>query len=106
VLVQLDLFPENSMQTTDVLFVNFGEEEAAYLLPVVSQLRREGVCCELYPEAAKMKKQMSYADSNRIPYVAIVGENEMAENKISLKNMQSGEQKLVDVKTLIQIVSE
>ncbi|MDR1518457.1 MAG: histidine--tRNA ligase [Dysgonamonadaceae bacterium] len=93
VLEQLRLFPENSTHATDVLFVNFGEKEADYLLPLVSQLRRDGVCCELYPEAAKMKKQMSYADSNRIPYVAIVGESEMAEGKIALKNMQSGEQK-------------
>jgi histidyl-tRNA synthetase len=58
----------------------------------VAQIRREGICCELYPEAAKMKKQLSYADSNRIPYVAMVGENEMKEGRITLKNMQSGEQ--------------
>jgi histidyl-tRNA synthetase len=93
VLNQLNLFPESFAQDTDLLFVNFGEKEADYLLPVVTQLRRAGISCELYPEAAKMKKQLSYADSNHIPYVAMVGENEMKEGTITLKNMLSGDQK-------------
>ncbi|MFA7492238.1 MAG: histidine--tRNA ligase [Proteiniphilum sp.] len=103
VLNQLNLFPENFTYTTDLLFVNFGEAEAAYLLPVMQQLRSAGIRCELYPDTAKMKKQMSYADSNHIPFVAIVGENEMKEGKITLKNMESGEQKPVTVQ---EIVSE
>jgi len=95
VLTQLNLFPESFAYTTDLLFVNFGERETDYLLPVITQLRRAGICCELYPEAVKMKKQLSYADSNRIPFVAMVGENEMKEGKITLKNMQSGDQKSI-----------
>lgn len=104
VLSQLSLFPESFSHSTDVLFVNFGEKEADYLLPLVTQLRREGISCELYPEAAKMKKQLSYADSNHIPYVAMVGENEMKEGKIGLKNMLSGEQKSVTLQELLQEV--
>jgi hypothetical protein len=77
------------------LFVNFGEREANYLLPMITQLRRTGICCELYPGAAKMKKQLSYADRNHIPFVVMVGENEMKEEKITLKNMQSGDQKSI-----------
>lgn len=92
VLTQLELFPESFSHTTELLFVNFGEREADWLLPLVAQLRRDGICCELYPESAKMKKQLSYADSNRIPFVAMVGENEMKEGRITLKNMQSGDQ--------------
>ncbi|MDD3980332.1 MAG: ATP phosphoribosyltransferase regulatory subunit, partial [Proteiniphilum sp.] len=92
VLTQLELFPESFSHTTELLFVNFGEREADWLLPLVAQLRRDGICCELYPESAKMKKQLSYADSNRIPFVAMVGENEMMEGRITLKNMQSGDQ--------------
>lgn len=102
VLSQLSLFPESFSHSTDVLFVNFGEKEADYLLPLVTQLRREGISCELYPEAAKMKKQLSYADSNHIPYVAMVGENEMKEGKIGLKNMLSGEQKSVTLQEMLQ----
>ena len=101
VLNQLNLFPENFTYTTDLLFVNFGEAEAAYLLPVMQQLRSAGIRCELYPDTAKMKKQMSYADSNHIPFVAIVGENEMKEGKITLKNMESGEQKPVTVQEIV-----
>lgn len=104
VLSQLSLFPESFSHSTDVLFVNFGEKEADYLLPLVTQLRREGISCELYPEAAKMKKQFSYADSNHIPYVAMVGENEMKEGKIGLKNMLSGEQQSVTLQELLQEV--
>ncbi len=106
VLSQLNLFPESFSHSTDVLFVNFGEKEADYLLPLVTRLRREGICCELYPEAEKMKKQLSYADSNHIPYVAMVGENEMKEGQIGLKNMLSGEQKNVTLQELLQEVRE
>jgi histidyl-tRNA synthetase len=102
VLQQLDLFPESFTHSTDLLVVNFGEKEADYLLPLVAQLRQAGISCELYPEAAKMKKQLSYADSNRIPYVAMVGENEMKEGRITLKNMVSGDQKQVTLQALIE----
>lgn len=101
VLNQLNLFPEDFTHTTDLLFVNFGEDETAYLLPSIHELRNEGIRCELYPDTSKMKKQMTYADNNHIPYVAIVGENEMKEGKITLKNMESGEQKLVSVPEII-----
>jgi histidyl-tRNA synthetase len=100
VLSQLNLFPESFAHSTDLLFVNFGEREADYLLPIVTQLRQAGICCELYPEAAKMKKQLTYADNNRIPYVAMVGENEMTEGVITLKNMRTGEQKSVALQAL------
>ncbi|WP_298647927.1 histidine--tRNA ligase [uncultured Proteiniphilum sp.] len=101
VLHQLDLFPESFMHTTDLLFVNFGEKETGYLLPVMQQLRGAGIRCELYPDVAKMKKQMSYADSNHIPFVAILGENEIKEEKITLKNMETGEQKPVILQEII-----
>ena len=100
VLSQLNLFPESFAHSNDLLFVNFGEREADYLLPIVTQLRQAGICCELYPEAAKMKKQLTYADNNRIPYVAMVGENEMTEGVITLKNMRTGEQKSVALQAL------
>ncbi|WP_314950108.1 histidine--tRNA ligase [Tannerella forsythia] len=102
VLNRLDLYPADSLQTTQVMFVNFGEKEAAYLLPVMARVRAAGIRAELYPEAAKMKKQMGYADAKRIPFVALVGENEMAEGKINLKNMQSGEQESVGMDELIE----
>jgi len=97
VLNQLELYPESSIQNTKVLFVNFGEAEADYILPVIARFRQKNIASEIYPEAAKMKKQMSYADSNSIPYVVIIGENEMKEQKITLKNMLSGEQESLSV---------
>ena len=97
VLNQLELYPEDSTQGTKVLFVNFGNAEEDYILPIIAQLRGRGISSEIYPEAAKMKKQMSYADSNKIPYVVIVGEDEMRERKVTLKNMQSGDQQLLTI---------
>lgn len=102
VLNQLDLYPADSLKTTQVMFVNFGEKEATYLLPVMARVRAAGIRAELYPEAAKMKKQMGYADAKKIPFVALVGENEMADGKINLKNMQSGEQESVGMDELIE----
>ena len=102
VLNQLDLYPADSLQTTQLLFVNFGEKEENYLLPLIAKVRTSGIRTELYPESAKMKKQMGYADTKKIPYVAIVGENEMNEGKINLKNMLTGEQELVTVEELIE----
>ncbi len=102
VLNQLELYPTDSLQTTQLIFVNFGEEEEGYCLGLLKQLRENGIRAEIYPEAAKMKKQMSYADSKKIPYVALVGANEMAEGKINLKNMATGEQQPVTVEELIK----
>lgn len=105
VLNQLDLYPKDSIQNTQVLFVNFGEKEEAHILPLILKMRQEGISTEIFPEATKMKKQMSYADSNKIPYVAIVGENEINENKITLKDMTSGEQKSLTLEECISILS-
>ncbi len=105
VLNQLDLYPKDSIQNTQVLFVNFGEKEEAHILPLILKIRQEGISTEIFPESAKMKKQMSYADSNKIPYVAIVGENEINENKITLKDMTSGEQKSLTLEECISILS-
>ena len=93
VLTQLDLFPKGFSHATDLLFVNFGEKEADWILPILQELRSSGIRCELYPEAAKMRKQMTYANNNRIPFVALVGEKERQEGVIGLKNMISGEQR-------------
>ncbi|MCD7937966.1 MAG: histidine--tRNA ligase [Tannerellaceae bacterium] len=101
VLNQLELYPENALQTTQVLFVNFGEKEQDWLLPILREVRAAGIRTELYPEAIKMKKQMSYADAKQIPYVAIAGENEMTAGKLNLKNMITGEQTLVTTRELI-----
>lgn len=96
VLNQLDLYPESSIKGTRVLFVNFGETESDYILPIIAKLRKEGVPTEIYPESGdKMKKQMSYANSYKIPYVVIVGEDEIRQNKLLVKDMTSGEQTLL-----------
>ncbi len=102
VMTQLDLFPKDNTTTTQILFVNFGSREEKYCLPLLKQLRANGINAEIYPEAAKMKKQMTYADKKGIPFVALVGENEMQEGIISLKNMLSGEQSNVRTDELIQ----
>lgn len=105
VLNQLNLYPETSNEQTKILFVSFGEKELLYSLPWLSTLRKNGINAEVYPEPAKMKKQMSYADNKGIPFVAIVGENEMNEKKVMLKNMKSGEQKLVEIDELTKYLS-
>ncbi len=101
VLNQLDLYPKDSVTTTQLLFINFGDKETAYSLPIINKVRARGIRAEIFPDAAKMKKQMSYANAKQIPYVALVGENEMNEGKITLKNMETGEQKLLTVNELI-----
>lgn len=106
VLNQLNLYPETSTELTKILFVSFGEKELMYSLPWLSALRKNGINAEVYPEPAKMKKQMSYADNKGIPFVAIVGENEMNEQKVMLKNMKSGVQKLVDIDELTENLSK
>ncbi|MDR1645252.1 MAG: histidine--tRNA ligase [Tannerellaceae bacterium] len=101
VLNRLDLYPAGSLKSSQLLFVNFGAKEEAFLLPLLERVRAAGIRAELYPEAAKMKKQMSYADAGKIPFVALVGENEMAQGKVNLKNMLSGEQSLLTPEELI-----
>ena len=104
VLNQLDLYPKEAVNATQLLFVNFGDKEAAYCLPVLSAARDAGIRAEIYPDSAKMKKQMSYANEKNIPFVAIVGENEMNEGKLTLKNMTTGEQALVTPEELLAII--
>ena len=104
VLVQLDAFPEESLEITKALFVNFGEKEEAYCLPVLAKLRKNGVNAEIFPESAKMKKQMTYANRKEIAYVILAGDNEMAASKFTLKNMETGEQQLVNSEELINIL--
>lgn len=104
VLNQLDLYPKDSVKSTQVLFVNFGEKEENYILPLIAKLRQANISTEIYPESAKMKKQMTYADNNKIPYVAIIGEDEIKDNKITLKNMLSGEQQKLLLDECIQII--
>lgn len=104
VLNGLDLYPKEAVNGTRLLFINFGEKETAYCLPVVKACRAAGINTEMYPDKAKMKKQMGYANAKAIPFVVLAGDNEMAENKVTLKNMETGEQKLVTTEDLIAIV--
>jgi len=104
VMLQLDLFPQNSAATTQVLFTNFGETEELYSLKLIQKVREAGINAELFPESSKMKKQMNYADKKGVPFVAIVGEDEIQQQKITLKNMTSGEQQLVSIDELIRLV--
>ena len=104
VLNALDLYPKEAVNSTQVLFINFGETETAYCLPIVGKLRQAGIRSEIFPDKAKMKKQMSYANAKNIPFVVLAGENEMAAGKVTLKNMESGEQTLVTVEELIATV--
>src|SRR5574344_844757 len=101
VLNQLDLYPKDAIRTTQLLFINFGEKETAYCLPFVAKARKAGIRTEMYPDSAKMKKQMSYANDKHIPYVALAGENEINEGKITLKNMSTGEQTMVTMEELV-----
>ena len=101
VLNQLDLYPKEAVTGTRVLFVNFGTSEVAYCLPLLAKLRDAGISAEIYPDSSKMKKQMAYANAKAVPFVAMVGENEMNEGKVMLKNMATGEQSLLSVDELI-----
>ena len=101
VLNTLDLYPKDAVNATQLLFINFGDKETAYCMPAVSKARGAGIRTEMYPDSAKMKKQMSYANAKHIPFVALAGENEMNEGKFTLKNMETGQQKLVTAAELI-----
>ena len=101
VLNQLELYPEEVTTATQILFINFGEKETEYCLPILSELRAAGIRAEIYPDAAKMKKQMQYANVKAVPFVALVGENEMSAGMVTLKNMTTGEQQMVPAAELL-----
>ena len=104
VLNALDAYPKDATNGTQLLFINFGERETAYCLPAAAQARAAGIRTEVFPDATKMKKQMSYANQKQIPFVALAGENEMAEGKLTLKNMATGEQQLLTIDELINAI--
>ena len=106
VLNALDSYPKDAVNGTQLLFINFGEKEKAYCLPAVAKAREAGIRTEIFPDSSKMKKQMSYANAKQIPFVALAGENEMAEGKLTLKNMLTGEQQLVTIEELINVVNK
>ena len=105
VLNQLDLYPQETVTGTKLLFINFGEKETAYCMPIARLCREAGIATEVYADSVKMKKQMSYANALSIPFVALAGENEMNEGKVTLKNMTTGEQSLVTPEELIAAIS-
>ncbi len=105
VIENLNRFPEDVVSYVKVMFVNFGKKEEKYCLPVLQKLRNAGINAEIFPDSSKMKKQMKYADSNQIPFVALAGENEINENKFTLKNMLTGNQQLVSVEEMINLIS-
>lgn len=104
VLNTLDLYPKEIITNTQLLFINFGDKEAEYCMPIVSKSRANGIRTELFPDAAKMKKQMSYANANNIPFVALAGDDEILKGIVTLKNMETGEQKQVTAEEMISIV--
>lgn len=106
VLNTLDLYPEEAKDSTQVMFTNFGQAEAATSMKMLKAMRNAGIAAEIYPDSAKMKKQMGYADALAIPFVAIVGETEMEQNKMMLKNMVTGEQQLVGVDEAIEMIKK
>ena len=106
VLNQLDLYPKEAVNGTQLLFINFGAAETAYCLPVAAMARQAGIRTEVFPDAVKMKKQMSYANAKQIPFVALAGENEISQGKFTLKNMVSGEQRLLTPEELISEITK
>ena len=104
VLNALDCYPKDATNGTQLLFINFGDRETAYCLPAVAKAREAGIRTEIFPDSSKMKKQMSYANAKQIPFVALAGENEMTAGKLTLKNMLSGEQQLLDIEEIVNIV--
>ena len=104
VLNQLDAYPKDATGSTQLLFINFGPQETAYCLPVATKAREAGIRTEVFPDSTKMKKQMSYANAKQIPYVALAGETEIAAGKLTLKNMETGEQQLLTPDELINAI--
>lgn len=105
VLNELDLYPKHQIENTKLFFINFGKAEEAFCLPVLAKLRKAGVNAEIYPEAAKMKKQMKYANDKAIPFVVIVGDEEMKNGKLMLKNMESGDQQSLSIEELLAFMT-
>ena len=105
VMVGLNLFPENLTAATKIVFVNLGEKEALASLALVNQLRQRGISAELYPDSAKMKKQMEYANRRQIPYVVIIGSNELEQGVATVKNMATGEQETLPIATFAEVIS-
>ena len=105
VLNGLNLYPEEAMNSTQLLFINFGETETAYCMPLVQKCRQAGIATEMYPDSCKMKKQMNYANAKGIAYVALAGESEIAEGLVTVKDMKTGEQKKVSPDELISVVA-
>ena len=104
VLNQLEAYPKDATNGTRLLFINFGQQETAYCLPVAARARQAGIRTEVFPDSAKMKKQMAYANAKQIPFVALAGENEISQGKLTLKNMETGEQQLLTPDELITAV--
>jgi histidyl-tRNA synthetase len=104
VMLEKNLFPEETRSGTQVMFVNFGEKEEKYCLPIVEKMRKTGISTELFPGAAKMKKQMTYANNKNIPFVILVGENEMENSIFTVKNMLTGEQQQLDFDRMLELV--
>ena len=105
VLNALDGYPKDATNATRLLFINFGAKEAAYCLPILGALRNNGIAAEIYPDSVKMKKQMSYANQKQIPFVALAGDDEIAQGKITLKDMTTGEQRLVSTDELVELLA-
>jgi histidyl-tRNA synthetase len=106
VLNKLDRFPEHLQATTQVMLVNFGEKEQPYCLKVLEKLRKENISAELYPDPDKMKKQMKYADQKGIPFVVLIGEDEMKSGKLSVKNMRSGQQEKIGLEEMVRMIAD
>ncbi|MBQ4294604.1 MAG: histidine--tRNA ligase, partial [Prevotella sp.] len=103
VLNTLDLYPKEAVAATQLLFINFGDKEIGYCIPIAAKCRQSGVSCEIYPDKAKMKKQMAYANAKGIRFVALAGENEIAQGKVTIKNMDTGEQNTVTPEEIISL---
>jgi len=106
VMQSLELFPEKAMQSTQIIFLNFGEKEMTYCLPFLQKLREKGLSAEIFPDAAKIKKQLRYADQKQIPIVVMAGESEMIAGQFTIKQMQTGEQITVAAQSLIEKLAE
>ncbi|MDO4820066.1 MAG: histidine--tRNA ligase, partial [Prevotella sp.] len=106
VLNQLDLYPQEAMLSTEVLFINFGETETEYCLPLIKKVREAGIRAEIFPDAVKMKKQMAYANAKQIPFVVLIGEDEIKSRQLTVKDMQNGEQQSVTIEEFIRLVRE
>ena len=104
VLNALDLYPKDAIDGSQLLFINFGEKEIAYCMPIAAEARAAGIRTELYPDASKMKKQMAYANAKGIRYVAMAGENEITQGMVTLKDMLTGEQQMVQASELLGVV--